>query len=405
VEGWDIEDSPRFGWRGLGLDVARHFFPKSFLLKLVDVAAFHKFNVLHLHLTDDQGWRLPVERYPRLTEVGAWRRESPLGHEREHRWDGKPHGGYYSKADLSEVVAYAARRFVTVVPEVDMPGHMQAAIASYPELGNTAEKLEVYTRWGISDHVLNMEEATVRFCADVLEEVMAIFPGPYLHIGGDECPTTEWAASPRAQARCRELGLEGVGQFQAWFTSRMAEVVAGGGRQLVAWDEVLDAGAPPGTLVTFWRYDHDPTVPARAARQGLDVVMAPEPWSYFDWSYSDDPREPLAIRGQMSVEKAYSSEPVAAEVAAAGLAQHIRGVEAELWTEYVATPEHAEYMYFPRACAMAEVGWSQGPKDWAEFEQRLAAHLRRLDALGVNYRPLDGPNPGQARAWAAGGQA
>lgn len=400
VEAWAIEDGPRFSWRGMHLDVSRHFFPKDFVLKLIDLAALHRFNVLHLHLTDDQGWRVQIDRYPLLTKVGAWRRESPLGHYREGRTDGVPHGGFYTKEDLAEIAAYAERRFITVVPEIDMPGHMQAAIAAYPHLGNTGEQLEVLTNWGISEHVLNMEEPTVRFCADVIEEVTEIFPGPFVHIGGDECPTREWEASPAALARCEALGLSAPSQLQGWFTARMAEVAAARGKSLIGWDEILDAGAPPGALIAVWRQDQALRTSVEAAHQGHDVIMAPEPWCYFDWSYADDPREPIAIKPAISVEKAYSFEPVPAGLPAP-LHPRILGGQCQLWTEYVATPAHAEYMYFPRACATAEALWSTGPRDWPDFEARLADHTRRLDALGVNYRPLRGPSPGQARTWSA----
>jgi hexosaminidase len=403
VDGLEIEDAPRFGWRGMALDVARHFFPKEFILRLIDLASLHKLNVLHLHLTDDQGWRVEVDRYPRLTGVGAWRRQSPLGHQGEGRFDGVPHGGFYSKDDLSEIVAYAARRFVTVVPEIDMPGHMQAAVASYPELGNTGGDLEVFTSWGISEHVLNLEEPAVRFCAEVLEEVMDIFPGLYVHIGGDECPTTEWEVSRRAQALCRSLGLSGAQQLQSWFTARMSEVVSARGKRLVGWDEILDAGAPPGAVITVWRGQHADRAAIQGAKAGHDIVMAPEPWTYFDWAYADSPREPLAIRPAISVEKAYSFEPVPA-----GLPEELQGrvigVQCQLWTEYVTTPQRAEYQYFPRACALAEVAWSPRDRLWDEFEPRLRRHMARLDALGVNYRPLDGPTPGQARTWSEPGR-
>jgi hexosaminidase len=398
LEGTAIDDSPRFGWRGVNLDVSRHFFPKRFLLELVDLAARYKFNVLHLHLTDDQGWRLPVDRYPLLTEVGAWRRESPLGHNRDERSDGTPHGGHYSHADMAELVAYAARRYVTVVPEIDMPGHMQAAIAAYPQLGNTGEQLEVMTRWGVSDHVLNLDDTTVRFCADVLEEVMGLFPGRYVHIGGDECPTTEWAASDRARQRCQELGLTGVGQLQGWFTAQMAAVLQAKGRALVGWDEILDAGAPPGAAIMCWRRDEALRAATQAARSGHDVIMAPEPRTYFDWANSEGPAEPVAIRAAITTEKVYSFDPVP-DGLEPGLEERVLGGQCQLWSEYVPTPEHAEYMYFPRACALAEALWSSGPREWDEFARRLAAHIPYLDARGVNYRPLAGPNPGQARIW------
>lgn len=399
LPGVAVSDGPRFAWRGLGLDVSRHFMPKSFLLRIVDLAALHKLNVVHLHLTDDQGWRVQVDKYPRLTEIGAWRRESPLGHYKESRTDGTPHGGFYTKADLAELVAYASARFVDILPEIDMPGHMQAAIAAYPELGNTGEQLEVYTNWGISDHVLNMESSTVNFCADVLEEVADIFPSRYVHIGGDECPTTEWESSPRARERAAELGLGGPKELQSWFTARIGEALAAHGRSLVGWDEVLDAGAPPGALIMVWRGEHARRTALAAARAGHDVVMAPETWAYFDWAYADDPREPVAIRPATSVEKVYSFEPVPDGLEPEH-AHRVIGGQCQLWTEYVATPDHAEYMYFPRVCAFSEKLWAAGG-EWTAFEERLRVHLERLRAMGVNFRPLDGPTPGQSRIWQA----
>jgi len=398
VDGVEIDDAPRFEWRGIALDVARHFFPKDFILKLVDLASLHKLNVLHLHLSDDQGWRAQIDRYPLLTQVGAWRRGSPVGHQNEGSYDATPHGGFYTKDDLAEIVSYASRRFMTVVPEIDMPGHMQAAIASYPELGNTARPLEVFTRWGISEHVLNLEPSTVHFCSGVLEEIMDVFPGPYVHIGGDECPTTEWASSSRARQLCEDLGLAGEHELQGWFTAQMFEVVSARGRTLVGWDEVLDAGAPPGATIMVWRANRALSAAAQAAGAGHDVVMAPEPWTYFDWAYSDDPREPLAIRPAISVEHVYGFDPLP-DGLSDQVARHILGTQCQLWTEYVPTAQHAEYMYFPRACALAEVAWSGPERDWSDFESRLRAHTERLDALGVNYRPLDGPTPGQARTW------
>ncbi|HET9059913.1 MAG TPA: beta-N-acetylhexosaminidase [Acidimicrobiales bacterium] len=400
VPGLRVEDRPRFAWRGMGLDVSRHYMPKHFILRLVDLAALHKLNTLHLHLTDDQGWRIQIDKYPRLTAVGAWRRESPLGHYRDARTDGTPHGGFYTKADLAEIVAYAAARFVNVVPEIDMPGHMRAAIAAYPELGNTGEQLEVFTNWGISEDVLNMQDSTVRFCTDVLEEVMGVFPSRYIHIGGDECPTRQWETSPRARARASELGLGGPEHLQGWFTSQIGRFLADHGRALVGWDEILDAGAPQNALITVWRGEEALRVALTAARTGHDVVMAPEPWAYFDWSYADDPREPVAIRPAISVEKAYSFEPVP-EGLEREHAERVIGAQCQLWTEYVNTPAHAEYMYFPRVCAFSEKLWSPAAAGWDDFEQRLGVHLRRLAAMGVNYRPLDGPTPGQARLWEA----
>jgi hexosaminidase len=396
VGGIPVEEGPRFAWRGMLLDVSRHFLPKSFILKLIDLASFHKLNVLHLHLTDDQGWRMPIDKYPPLVEIGAWRRESPAGHWSEDRFDGAPHGGFYSKSDLAEIVAYAGRRFVNVLPEIDMPGHMLAAIAAYPELGNTGEQFEVGTRWGISEHVLNLDETTIGFCTDVLDEVLDIFPSRYIHIGGDECPTSEWEASEAAQRLRRELGVADERALQGWFTGRIAEFLSGRSRTPVGWDEILEAGSPAGAAAIAWRGQQ---FGLEAAEAGHDVVMQPMPWCYFDWSYADDPREPIAIFPETSVEKVYRYEPVPPALAPE-LQERILGTQCALWTEYVPNERHAEYMYFPRACALAEVAWSSAPREWTEFEPRLARHLERLDALGVNYRPLDGPTPGQARIWA-----
>lgn len=405
IRGVDISDAPAFAWRGVHLDVSRHFLPKSFVLKLIDLISMHKCNVLHLHLTDDQGWRVPIRAYPRLVEVGAWRRESPAGHELEGRGDGSPHGGFYSADDLREIVSYASQRFVEVLPEIEMPGHMTAAIAAYPELGNSPDPLEVLTEWGISSHVLNLEPETVKFCTDVLDEVIDLFPFGYVHVGGDECPTAEWQASEKARTRMRKEGLESEQQLQGWFTARIADHLSSRGRVLVGWDEILEGGAPPGTVVMSWRGEEGGV---SAANAGHDVIMAPQEWLYFDWAYSDSPSEPLAICPATSVERVWSYDPVPSAVPASER-HHVIGAQCELWTEYVPNSEHAEYMYFPRLCAFSETMWRgaassdpSGPRSFEDFERRLGAHLRRLDAIGVNYRPLAGPTPGQARIWTGG---
>jgi hexosaminidase len=398
IEGVEVIDGAGHEWRGVHLDVARHYMPKDFILRLIDLIAAHKFNVLHLHLTDDQGWRVEIDRYPRLVEVGAWRRESSLGHLEEAAFDGRPHGGWYSKADLREIVAFAAERFVTVLPEIDMPGHMVAAIAAYPELGNGGEPREVMTAWGISEHVLNLDEPTIEFCTDVLEEVLEIFPSRYIHVGGDECPTKEWEASPSARALMEREGYSSVRQLQGWFTARIGAWLAERDRILVGWDEILEGGAPPGAVVMSWRGEGGGI---DAATAGHDVVMAPEEWCYFDWSYARSRFEPRGIRPATSVDKVYAYSPVPPALAAGGHRRRVLGAQCQLWTEYIETPSRAEYQYFPRVCAFAEVVWAPWgtTRHFADFEPRLGAHLRRLDALGVNYRPLAGPTPGQARIW------
>jgi hexosaminidase len=389
----EIVDAPRLAWRGVHLDVARHFMPKTFVLKLIDLIALHKCNVLHLHLTDDQGWRMPVASYPRLTEVGAWRPE-PAG-------DGPAagHGGYYTRDDLREIVAFAAERHVSVLPEIDMPGHMVAAIAAYPQLGNTGQHLRVSAEWGISEHVLNLEDETLRFCADVIDEVAEIFPWRYVHLGGDECPVSEWTTSPRAQLLMRENGYADERELQAWFTARMSAHLARRGRALVGWSEILEHGAPADAIVMAWRGETDAV---QAAAAGHDVVVAAQDWLYFDRPYSRDPAEPKGFPGAISVEDVYLHDPVPAAIPP-GQLHHVLGAQCELWTEHVASPEHAEYLYFPRIPAFAEAAWmteTKGqPKSYQEFLARLTRHLGRLEALGVNYRPLDGPTPAQSRIW------
>lgn len=402
VAGVEIADYPAFPWRGVMLDVARHFMPKNFVLRLIDLAAMHKCNVLHLHLTDDQGWRMEVKAYPKLTEVGAWRRESPVGHEGNEGFDGRPHGGYYSTEDIRELVAYAAERFVQILPEIDMPGHMQAAIASYPELGNSLEHCEVLTSWGISTHVLNLQPATLKFCTDVLDEVISLFPFDCVHVGGDECPTLEWESSDDARSLMADLGFNSAAELQGWFTEQMAEHVAGRGRRLVCWEEAVTTTRLRNAIVMSWMSEE---AGIKAASEGYDVVMVPQDRLYLDWANSDDPSEPIAIRASTGLQSIWSYDPVPARLAPADRPR-VLGSQCQLWTEYVETSDQAEYMYFPRLCSFAETLWrgpvsrdTTGLRSFEEFVSRLRRHLLRLDSLGVNYRPLDGPTPGQSRTW------
>lgn len=380
----EIEDGPRFCWRGAHLDVGRHFMPKPFLFRFIDLLALHKYNVLHLHLTEDQGWRFESVKYPRLIEVGAWRRET--------NGDGTPHGGFYSQDDLRELVAYAAARFVTIVPEIDMPGHMQAAVAAYPELGNFPDRpVQVATTWGILEAVLNLEPATIQFCKDILAEVMEVFPGRYVHIGGDECPTTQWRESAMTRQRIDELGIGGVEEAQGWFTRQIAALLDEHGRRLVGWDEIMDHGDVSGATVMAWRSrEHG----IDAVRRGHDVVMAPTIPTYFDYYSSEDPDEPRALGRLVTLEQVYGFDPVASELSDREGA-NVLGTQFQVWTEHMPGPRQVEYMSFPRAVALAEVAWSYGERDWPEFLTRLRPHLTRLDALSVNYRPLEGPRPWQ----------
>ena len=376
-----IVDAPRFAWRGVLLDVARHFMPKTFVLKLIDLIALHKCNVLHLHLTDDQGWRLEIDGYPRLTEIGAWRRES----------DGSLHGGFYTRDDLEEIVAYASERHVRVLPEIDMPGHMLAAIASYPSLGNTEQRLVVEASWGVSTHVLNLEETTVQFCTDVLDQVVQIFPWPHVHVGGDECPTTEWTTNPRAQEIMRDEDYDDERQLQGWFSERIAAHLAQRRRRLVGWDDLLESGAPADAVLMAWQ---DEASGVAAVEAGHDVVMVPQDWFYFDRPASSDPDEPVGFPGVTTLEKVYAHDPMPDGVPV-DRRHRVLGAQGQLWTEFVTTPTQAEYQYFPRLCAFAEVAWmieAEGTKSFAEFEARLGRHLGRLAAMDVNFRPLEGPS-------------
>ena len=386
-----VEDAPAHGWRGCLLDVARHFMPKAFLLRLIDLLALHKCNVLQLHLTDDDGWRVQSAKYPRLTEVGGWREESKWWW--EEKGDGVPHGGFYTQDDLREIVAYGARRFVTIVPEIEMPAHTFAAITAYPHLGNDPDLAErSCVRLGDGD-VLNVEDSTVAFFQDVLEEVLEIFPSTFIHIGGDECPKDPWRSSERAQAKMRALGLTTEDELQSWFVSQMDAWLAARGRRLVGWDEILEGGLAPGATVMSWRGESGGVT---AARAGHDVVMAPTDPTYFDYYQARSDEEPIAIGGYVPLEAVYAYEPVPAELAGTAEAGHVLGAQFQLWTEFLPAGGNVEYMAFPRACAFAEAVWRSARTDsYADFTERLRSHLARLDAYGVNYRPIDGPHPWQ----------
>ena len=378
-----IEDYPRFSWRGGHLDVGRHFLPKEFLFKYVDLLALHKMNVFHLHLTEDQGWRIEIKKFPRLTEVGAYRKDSMLK-SNPPVFEGRPHGGFYTQEDLRELVAYARDRFVTVVPEIEMPGHSQAAVAAYPQLGNTGEQLEVATRWGVIENVYNAEESTIDFLKDVLTEVMDIFPSKFIHIGGDEVPKKQWKESPRAQARIKELGLRGEDELQSWIVRQIDTFLAAKGRRLVGWDEILEGGLASGATVMSWRGEKGGI---EAAKQGHDVVMTPTDFTYFDYYQSQDrAMEPRAIGGFLPLDKVYSYDPVPKELAGAD-SKKVLGAQFQVWTEYIPDPKQAEYMAYPRACALSEVVWSPlSAKNLDDFMGRLPVHLERLKILDVNFR-------------------
>ncbi len=389
-----IEDVPRFSWRGSHLDVSRHFMPLDYIRKHLDLMAFHKLNRFHWHLTDDQGWRIEIRQYPRLTEVGAWRPHTLVGRERggpDPRFDGVPHGGFYTQEEIREIVRYAAERFITVIPEIEMPGHSQAAIAAYPELGSLEEPVGVGTRWGVSEYILNPDDSTIRFMQNVLSEVVELFPSPWIHIGGDEATKTQWRTNPRVQARIGQLGLADEAEMQSWFIRQMDAFLTARGRRLIGWDEILDGGLAPNATVMAWR---GVAAAVESARSGHDVVLAPTSHTYFDYYQSaDTTTEPLAIGGFLPLEKVYTWEPMPAGLEPE-FRQHVLGVQGQIWTEYIKTPRDVEYMAFPRLTALAEVAWTPAShRNLEDFRVRLATHLERLRALDVNARLPDLSRP------------
>ncbi len=381
-----IDDAPRFQWRGVMLDCSRHFFDAGTVKSFIDALSLHKFNVFHWHLTDDQGWRIEIRKYPRLTEVGAWRPETVIGHanDRPARFDGTRYGGFYTQAQIRDVVAYAAERHVTVVPEIELPGHSRAPIAAYPELGNLPEPAGVGTTWGVEPHILNVEESTIRFYEDVLAEVVELFPSPFIHVGGDEAVKTQWRQSPRAQARLRELGLHDEDALQAYWIGRMDAFLTARGRRLIGWDEILEGKLAPGATVMSWRGDGGAVT---AAAMGHDVVAASKAYAYLDYYQSADrSTEPLAIHGCITLEQAYGW-PVVPPGLPADHARHVLGGQAQVWTEYMPDLRQVQYMVYPRALAIAEALWTDpAMKSYPDFAVRLAHQVRLLQARGVHGR-------------------
>jgi hexosaminidase len=380
----EIKYSPRFVWRGLHLDVGRHFMPKDFILKYIDYMAMHKFNTFHWHLTEDQGWRIEIKKYPNLTTVGSVRKETLIGHGRNPKnYDGIPYAGYYTQEDVKEIVAYAAERYITVVPEIEMPGHSLAALASYPELGCTGGPYEVATRWGIFDDVYCPgKEGTFTFLQDVISELIPLFPGQYFHIGGDECPKTRWKKCPLCQKRMKEEGLATEHELQSYFVQRIEKFLNEKGKKLIGWDEILEGGLAPNAAVMSWRGEEGGIA---AAKQHHFVVMSPGTYCYLDHYQADPKTEPLAIGGFLPLEKVYSYDPVPASLTKEE-ASYIMGAQGNVWTEYMKTPEYVEYMVYPRAAALAEVVWSpKDSKNYAGFKNRMIDQLKRYDVYGINY--------------------
>jgi hexosaminidase len=383
----EIEDAPRFAYRGMHLDVGRHFFPVSFLKEYIDLLATYKMNVFHWHLTEDQGWRLEIQGYPRLTEVGSCRAETIVEKNFDpFVGDGMEYCGFYTQDEAREIVEYARERFIMVMPEIELPGHSVAALAAYPELACTPGPFEVSTRWGVTRDIYCPKEETFAFLEDVLTEVMEIFPSPYIHIGGDEAPKTAWEESELAQEVIRREGLADEEELQSWFIRRIEGFLNANGRRLMGWDEILEGGLAPDATVMSWRGE---TGGIQAAREGHDVVMTPNSHVYLDHYQGDTLQEPLAIGGYSPLERVYAYEPVPAELSPIE-ARHVLGAQGNVWTEYIETTEYLEYMAFPRALALSEVVWSpSSERDWEGFTDRLPSHMTRLEAEGVNFRIPD----------------
>jgi hexosaminidase len=377
-----IDDAPRFKYRGMHLDVCLHYFDFEFLKRYIDIMAAHKVNRFHWHLTEDQGWRIEIKKYPLLTEKGQWRKETVVGSLFSGVYDGIPHGGYYTQEQVKELVQYAAERYVTIIPEIELPGHALAAIACYPELScGLEDHYETATKWGVFKQVYCTKESTFKFLEDVFDEVFELFPSELIHIGGDECPKASWKACPHCQSMIKKLGLKDEFELQSYFVTRMEKYINSKGRQIIGWDEILQGGLAPNAKVMSWLGEEGGI---KAAQQHHEVVMSPHQKYYLDYWQADPYTEPLAMGGPTTLKMMYDYEPVP-DVLTSQEARYIIGVEGCVWTEYMPTPERVEYMAWPRMCAIAETGWTQADKDWDGFTRRLEKHLGRLDGMNVGY--------------------
>ncbi len=383
-----IDDSPRYAWRGMMLDVSRHFFPKSFVKEFIDYLAMYKLNTFHWHLVDDQGWRIEIKKYPKLTEIGAWRvdREDRHWNDRPSQEPGEKatYGGYYTQEDIKEIVAYAKSRYITIVPEIEMPGHTVAALSAYPQYSCSCGPFTVLPGgyWPVSDIYCAGNDSTFLFLQDILTEVMALFPGEYIHIGGDEAEKSNWKNCQKCQSRINEENLDDEHELQSYFIKRMESFIHERGRKLIGWDEILEGGLAPRATVMSWRgFEGGIT----AAQAGHQVVMSPTSHCYFDYYQGAEDYEPLAIGGYLPLSKVYQFEPTPKELSS-DETHYILGGQANLWTEYIPDPRHAQYMIFPRITALAEAMWSQRDhKDWIDFSMRVEREMKRYEELDINY--------------------
>lgn len=387
-----VEDSPRFAYRGAHLDVGRHFFPTDSVKTYLDMMALHNMNTFHWHLTEDQGWRIQIDKYPNLTETGSKRRGTTIGHNTAEI-DTIPVGGFYTKDEIRDIIDYAAKRHFTIIPEVDLPGHMQAALASYPELGCTGGPYEVWCNWGVTDQVLCAgNDSVYTFLDDVLGEVADLFPSEYIHIGGDECAKGEWEKCAKCQAKIKKLGIKADKEhtaeqkLQSHVTKHVSDFLASKGKKIIGWDEILEGGIADDATVMSWRGEAGGI---KASEMGHDVIMTPNTYLYFDYYQSPDKdKQPLAIGGNLPIDKVYSYEPIT-EAMTPEQAAHIKGVQANVWTEYIPTFAQAQYMALPRWAALAEIQWMQpGTRDYAAFYKRLQHLAKIYDAEGYNYCTL-----------------
>lgn len=375
-----IADAPRFSYRGLMLDCGRHFFPVSFVKEVIDLMALHNMNTFHWHLSEDQGWRIEIKKYPELTKIGSVRQQTVIGHN-SGVYDGTPYGGYYTQDDAREIVRYAAERYITVIPEIDMPGHMLSALTAYPTMGCTGGPYKVGQGWGVYSDVLCLgNEQTYQFCEDVLSEIMDIFPSHYINIGGDEAPHVRWANCEKDKALMAKTGTKPE-TLQGVFTNRIEKFVNSKGRSIIGWDEILQGDINQSATVMCWR---EVKYGVEAAKKGHDVIMSPTEYCYFDYYQAKDWNEPELIGGNLPIEKTYSFEPIPDD-ATPEVKAHFIGVQANLWTEYIGNPHLAEYQLLPRMAALSEIQWREGKRDFKEFLPRLTNFVKVYDLYGLTY--------------------
>jgi len=390
-----IEDTPRFGYRGMMLDVSRHFMPLSFIKKFIDLIAMHKMNTFHWHLTDDQGWRIEIKKYPKLASIGSKRTETVAGHVLKspvslriwkdvQEYDGIPHEGYYTQEEIKEVVAYASERFITIIPEIDLPGHTSSLIAAYPEYGSSDKNIGVKTIWGIQEDIIKPNENTFNFLKDVFTEIADLFPSKYIHIGGDEANKKQWIESEEVQEIMKNLELENEAQLQSYFISRMEKILNSLNKKIIGWDEIIEGGLNPNATIMSWRGVEGGIT---AAKAGNYAIMTPTSHCYFDYYQRKSNDEPLAIGGFTPLQKVYEFEPIPKELDL-NQSSKILGAQGNLWTEFIKTPEQVEYMTVPRMTALSEVVWSKRKvRNFKEFKLRLNLYKYFLDLENINYSP------------------